>query len=355
MTHEKKGHKSAPPVADSRRSCKWLMAMLAALCCMACHEPEVSPYTLPVWEQAADFPDGARASATVAVSRQKAYLFFGRRTTKGQFMHDCWEYDPQHDTWTQKTSCPGYGRVKAVSVTANEKIYTGLGYTDTTYISAESLLYEDTLYLKDFWCYDPQLDTWTELARAPFDGTNACVAFALKNEICVGLGYHGGAFGKEWWKYSPTENRWSKMNDFDGLSRFGALAGTHEERTFVGTGFRADNLNDWWEYLPETDTWVERSSMPDNGRVNGVALSVEGRMFVTAGRYFKGSLTGGHLKAELMEYDMEHDKWYTAGTMPHGGRENAVAFTIGKKGYVGLGENDHTLLADMMCFTVEGK
>ncbi len=332
----------------SRTSLFILLSVIAA--CVACNTPEVSPYPPLQWSKAADFPDGARSSATVSVANGKAYLMFGKRNVKTGYLQECWEYDTENDSWTRKNACPGPGRVKPISLSLNDKIYTGLGYTDTTYIKTSGRLYLDTLYLKDFWCYDPQTDTWTEEARAPFKGTDACVAFTYHDEIYVGLGFYGTVFGEEWWKYNPREKKWTRLKNFSGLNRAGALLCSNGERIFTGTGYRTYNLNDWWEYFPDSDTWKERKKMPDNGRVNGTALSVGNRMFVMTGRLFKGNLTGGHVKSTVIEYDMERDVWYDAGHIPGPARENAVAFTIGNRGYVGLGENDDTLLNDLMYF-----
>lgn len=38
------------------------------------------------------------------------------------------------------------------------------------------------------------------------------------------------------------------------------------------------------------------------------------------------------------------------GNLPAKGRENAISFVIGNKGYIGLGDDDYELMNDLWCF-----
>lgn len=319
--------------------------IICSMLVVGCNSSIESPYPPLKWDQKADFPDGGRSSACAAVIGDKAYIFFGRNSSK-TFQKDCWEYDSTNDTWLQKKSCPGVERVKAISIALNGKIYTGLGYKPQQGIN----LYSDSVYLKDFWMYDPQLDIWEERKAAPFLGTDACTAFVFENEIYVGMGFHNLSFGYEWWKYSSENDDWTKLNNFSDISLSCSVLCFNSEHIFFGTGYRTYNVNDWWEYIPENDKWKKRKSMPDNGRINGTALCVQNRFFVSTGRYFKGTLTGGHVKSDIIEYDPKNNIWYNLGDIPGSGRENAISFTVGNKGYIGLGENDNNTLYDLMCF-----
>ncbi len=309
----------------------------------SCKEELESPYPPFSWEQKAGFPDGVRASSTVAVVGNKAYIFFGKKAINSQYKNDCWEYDATNNSWCEKTACPGQERVKAISVEYNGKIYTGLGYNGKG-------LYSNENYLKDFWEYNPETDEWKEKAPAPFLGTDACVAFVYKDEIYVGMGFHGIVFGYEFWKYNLLNNVWIKLNNFPGQARSGGILCANDYHIFFGTGYLTSNASDWWEYFPESDKWRKRKSIPDKGRVNGTALCVQNRFFISTGRYFKGNLTGGHLKSDIMEYDPTRNGWYDCGNIPGAARENAITFTIDGKGFIGLGESDNTLFNDLLCF-----
>nr|WP_239057065.1 kelch repeat-containing protein [Paludibacter sp. 221] len=309
---------------------------------------EESPYPPLNWSKKAAFPDGGRSSSTVVSVGEKAYVLFGRNSS-GTYKNDCWQYDSQQNSWTKKSSCPGFPRVKPVSFELNGKIYTGLGYYPLA-VSSSMYLYNDSLYLKDFWMYDPSTDIWERKVDIPLKGTDACSGFIYDGEIYVGMGFHGLSFGHEWCKYTPETNEWTVLNNFPGVARFGGVACSNGENVFFGTGYCTENISDWWIYYPEADTWKEQKNMPDKGRINPVALSVKKRIFVSTGRFFRGTLTGGHLKNDIIEYDIEKNIWYNQGRIPAPERENAIAFTIGNKGYIGLGENDKKLLDDLLCF-----
>jgi len=325
-----------------------IVILLLIILQQACNSPLDSPYPPLTWERKADFPSGGRAAATAASINGKAYVLFGRDVA-GIYQNDCWEYDMIKDEWMQKSSCPGFSRVKAVSVAYQGKIYTGLGYNPREDLE-EGALYNDSVYLKDFWEYDPTADSWTRKADAPFLGSNACTAFLYKNEIYVGIGYYNINLGRKWWKYLPEKDEWVQINDFNGRSRFGSVSCTNGERTFFGTGFAVDNLNDWWEYSPSSDSWNERKKLPDKGRSNAIAMSVQNRFFVATGLYFRGTLSGGGVKADILEYNPERNVWYDHGSIPGLARENAITFTIHNKAYIGLGENGSDILSDLLCF-----
>ena len=97
---------------------------------------------------------------------------------------------------------------------------------------------------------------------------------------------------------------------------------------FSGTGYETLNDHRWWEYFPSSDSWKQRRDMPDNGRLNAVALSVDHRFFVATGLHFGGTMTGGHLFSDILEYDATKDVWYRRGSMSGGKRQNAICFVI---------------------------
>ncbi|MPN35571.1 hypothetical protein SDC9_183069 [bioreactor metagenome] len=90
--------------------------------------------------------------------------------------------------------------------------------------------------------------------------------------------------------------------------------------------------------------------MPDAGRINALSFSAENRFFVATGRHFAGEHTGGHLKSDLMEYNVSENHWTKVGDIPGGGRENAVSFVLQNKVYIGFGENEKEILNDLWYF-----
>ena len=326
---------------------KIILYLFLAIFIVGCNEPADSPYPPIAFEKKTVLPGTGRASAVTFVIDGKGYLALGRTETRGGALNDCWQYDPILDAWNQKTSYPGIARVKAMAAVVDGKAYVGLGFDINVGI------YNFDACLKDFWMYDPVANTWEQKASFPSNYTDACGCFVFNNTIYVTSGMNGIGFGAETWKYKPVTGQpgeWVKLNDFPGPGRAGGIACATDDHCYFGTGYRTLNENDWWEYFPANDTWKQLKAMPDNGRENAVSLTIANRIFVATGRHFGGDLTGGHVDSDITEYDFLRNVWYVRGNIPNGGRENAIAFTINGKGYIGQGENDTEILNDFWSF-----
>lgn len=292
-------------------------------------------------------PGNGRAAAVSFSINGKGYVALGRDSL-GVPLNDVWEFQPTTLTWIQKNTFSGISRVKAVAIVANGKAYVGLGFNSNkgVYTSSDA-------YLNDFWMYDSELDTWTIKDSLPSRATDACVSFEYKGDVYVGAGFNGYSFTNEFWKYSIENGTWTRLKDIPADSRAGAVLCKSDDRIFFGTGYRTLNENDWWEYFPETDTWIKRKSMSDNGRENGVSLSIKNHYFVATGKHFGGSLTRGYFFNDIKEYDAVRNIWYTRGKLPAPARENAIAFVIDGKGYIGFGDDDKQTYNDLWSFEAD--
>lgn len=318
--------------------------LFITLAFFSCDDSENDIYSRINFERKSVMPGTGRASAVGFAINGKGYVALGRYDANSAVLNDCWEYDPENDSWTRKADFPGVGRVKATAVTLNGFAYVGLGYNPL------KGMFNDTAYLRDWWKYDPQLNKWFQLAYYPGSGRVANVSFVLNGIIYVGAGYQGLSFTSELYAFDPLTGKWTRKENIIGKSRSGAVACSNGERAFFGTGFTAFDENDWYEYFPVSDTWKKRKSLPDTGRENGVAMMVDNRFFVSTGRNFGGEFTGGHLKSDIVEYDPVKNKWHKRGNIKSGERENAISFVIDNKAYIGFGENDTTIINDLWCF-----
>lgn len=311
---------------------------------IACNNAVDSPYAPLQFSPKSTISDIGRSSAVSFVIGERAYIALGRNASRSGALKDCQEYNPTNDKWTEKSIFPGIGRVNAIAQVVEGKAYIGLGFDLTKGI------YQEAAQLKDFWCFDPTSNLWTRKADFPSIATNACVSFVIGTSIYVGFGFTGATFTNELWKYETTTDTWKQMNYTGVTRRTGSVVCCDGEKVFFGTGYNSRKENDWWEYFPVTDTWKKRKSMPASSREFGVSFTIDHRYFVATGRHFAGNITGGELKDDVLEYDAEKDVWYNRGTLPNGGRENAIAFVIDRKGYIGFGENDQAILNDLWNF-----
>lgn len=312
----------------------------------SCNEAAKSPYEPITFNRLSKIPGVGRSAAVSFVIGNKAYVALGRNSDRSGQLNDCWEYNPDSDKWTRKADFPGKARVKAAAIAINGKAYVGLGFDLNYPVYAK----QDSSYLRDFWEYDPENNSWTRKADFPSYATDACVTYVYNNEIYFAAGFNGYGFMNECWQYNPGTDKWTRMPDFKVYPRFGGVVCSDSTHIYYGTGYRTYNENDWWVFQPANGSWRQLREMPDDGRENAVSLTIGKRFFVMTGKHFAGTLTGGRTLSNVMEYDAIRDVWYNRGNVPGKGRANAVAFTINGTGYIGFGDNDSTVINDFWSF-----
>ena len=159
------------------------------------------------------------------------------------------------NTWTQKADFGGTGRSDAVGFSIGSKGYIGTG---GSYNGSWS-------WYKDFWEYDPAVNTWTQ--KADFGGIvrSDAVGFSIgtKGYIGTGEGYngHNGLFTKDFWEYDPVANTWTQKADFGGTARYGAVGFSIGTKGYIGTGTDDSyyDTKDFWEYDPVANTWTQKA------------------------------------------------------------------------------------------------
>ncbi|MDX1941925.1 MAG: hypothetical protein SFU99_15290 [Saprospiraceae bacterium] len=104
------------------------------------------------WEQAGYLPDNSlsRKGAVAFTINGKGYLCTGQNDDL-QYLSDLWEFNPNNNSWTNKTSFTGLERWQALGFSIGEKGYIGTGRTLLT----EGLNFVDLLF-SDFWIYTPE-------------------------------------------------------------------------------------------------------------------------------------------------------------------------------------------------------
>jgi N-acetylneuraminic acid mutarotase len=303
----------------------------------SCEDFSPSPYPSISFQKTTSMPDAGRASAVAWSIGGKGYVALGR-TKNGIQLKDCWQFDPADNTWTKMADYPDNDtvRVKAIAQVVNGKVYVGLGF-DLRKQNGENNVKGN---LRGLRSYDPITNSWSApLAYFPSDASNACISFVRGNDIYVGSGFNGLGYSSEFWKYSTTENKWTRLNDLPFRQRSCPVVSADSSHIFFGTGYTCANLSDWWEYEPSTDSWTKKESIPDNGRTCGVGFSINHRYFIATGRHTGGEYTGGKILGDVLEYNPSKNTWYKRGSMPSGERENAICIIINDRVYIGTGEN----------------
>ena len=157
------------------------------------------------------------------------------------YLRDFWEYDPVTDTWTKKANIPGR-RMEAQGLTANGGGYIGLGlHRNSSGAGAER---------KDWWKYNPNTDTWTRIADYSGAPRHATFGFELGGVFYVGGGidYHPGppTVYKDYSSYYHTTDTWYlSLQSYPGGSAEYTTSFSIHDSGYVVQG----NLQEFWMYV----------------------------------------------------------------------------------------------------------
>ena len=123
------------------------------------------------------------------------------------------------DAWTQKTDFGGIARRGAVGFSIGNKGYMGTGGDGS-----------GIFIYKDFWEYDPTLNTWTQKADFGESARRGAVGFSIGGKGYIGMGWDGTSYRKDFWEYDPALNTWTQKADFTGTARYPPSASRLEPR-----------------------------------------------------------------------------------------------------------------------------
>lgn len=260
-------------------------------------------------------------------------------------LSDFYRYDPTSDSWTQLDNFPGASRGFAYGVETETKGYMGFGY----YFNPDT---GEDAYLDDLWEYDPETDTWTELATCPCTPRIHPAMVEVNGKIYVGLG--GSEFGDlgDWWEYDIETDTWTERADFPSSNRHHPYYFSIGDYAYVGMGHSGPNIfDDFYRYDPETDTWTTLGDLTDQGRVAGTQFDYGGKGYFLSGQ---GETHTNLPTGEFWEYTPETDSWVELDPHPGGGRWAPGSFVIDGGVYFMCGEANTGNKRDLMRYQIEG-
>jgi N-acetylneuraminic acid mutarotase len=251
------------------------------------------------------------------VSNSKAYIGMNNRS-------EFWEFDPFNGEWRRLADFPGLHRRYGTGFVIENKIYFGTGST-----------YQQDL--NDWWVYDIGSDIWSIKNSFPGTARRGAVAFSIGNSGYLGTGIDMGfsTFGyKDFWKYTPADDSWIRISDYPmehGGIWWGVGIAT-EQDALVGLGSTkiAGNYSQRiFKYSPLTDDWKRISNYPFRG--GNIPLS-----FILNGKtYIKTEETN-----VFHFYNDDLDTWSIVQTDILTDYRGGIAFGLGGKAYVGLGQTN---------------
>ena len=242
--------------------------------------------------------------------------------------NDLWQYDPAFDAWTQLADLPSTVRRNPVSFSINGKGYVGTGHSGQ---------YSSTgVNLKDFWEYDPILNSWVQKADYPGGGGNGvylATGFATTNYGYIACGKKAAStYASDLWRYDPVADSWLQRASFPGGERYNLMNFVINDTAYVGFGSDQDIFRkDLWAYDEISNSWQQRADCNGDARAAGGSFTLNGRGFICCG-------VDGGFEEDLWEYDSAKDQWKIRAYFPTDGRRYGISFALNNKGYFGAGK-----------------
>lgn len=234
-------------------------------------------------ESETQFPGEARSFAYgIATDSRNAYVGFG--TSKYEYLNDLWHLDMLTMEWTRLADCDGVGRRHPAMVSANGKIYVGLG---------DGIVDGSWQNLKDFHEYDIATDTWKQIADLPAIERHHPFYFSLNDTVYAGMGHSSNGIERDWYKLRADAYVWEKLADFesDSGTQEARVAGTQGSVPACKLGFVLSGDGDNHSYMRtgefhvyrEDDTWSALPPHPGRSRWAPGSFVIGTEVFFTSG------------------------------------------------------------------------
>lgn len=285
------------------------------------------------WQQKADVGGIPRFGAVSFSIGDKGYI--GTGSSEVGNLQDFWEYDPATETWTRKADLP-VALSASFGFSIGNKGYVGAGQS-----SGGELV-------RDFWEYDPGTNTWTKKANYPGSGLWGASGFSIGEYGYAGTGNTGLFSGetpdgnpqKDFWRYNPANNTWTRIADFGGVARAFAVAFCIGKNGYLGTGITGLYFNftkDFWEYDPKSNIWIQKADFGGGLRGWAAGFSIHHKGYIGTGKTVPVSSNDIGERNDFWEFNPGANKWKQVAAFEGGNRAYATGFSIKNKGYLGTG------------------
>ena len=190
-------------------------------------------------------------------------------------------------------------------------------------------------------------NTWVQKASYGGGKIHDVASFTIGDFAYVGTGSAQavlGSYNRTFYRYDGSLDVWKRIADLPSPARariraHGLSIGT---KGYICGGSIDDpikwfySIGDMWEYDPSTNFWYQRANFPRVGGIsNGSSFSIGSKGYVGLGKVWQNPSFGE--KNDFYEFDPQLNKWTQLQDFPGAPREGAVGFSMNGKGYIGLG------------------
>lgn len=192
------------------------------------------------WTQLASCPCAGRAHPAFVIQDNRLFVGLGNNPTN---LRDWWEYNIATDSWRQLTDLPGATRHHPFYFAAGGSVYAGLGHGASIY--------------KDWYRWDLGTETWEQMDNLPSQGRVAGTQLNIGDRgfIMSGDGEdHGTMATGEFWEYDYQSDTWTELPPHPGVSRWAPGSFAIGNTVYLTSGeVRAGNpnaglKNDLWSF-----------------------------------------------------------------------------------------------------------
>jgi N-acetylneuraminic acid mutarotase len=143
----------------------------------------------------------------------------------------------------------------------------------------------------------------------------------------------------------PETNKWIEKAKFSGGYLSDAVSFIIDDKLFVGTGVHDNYVNYFYVYNYEDNSWGAITSLPSDPRANAISFSIGKYGYVGLGTSCIGSgICTHYYYNDLWRYNPENEGWTRMADFPGTARAFSTCFVIDDKAYVTggskLGDND---------------
>ena len=200
----------------------------------------------------------------------KGYMCMGFKSTGAgsAFYKDCWEYDTNTDSWTQKADYPGSSGTRTMGFNDSTSMYVFSGYDSTA--ATTNFLYQ----------FNVAGNTWTLKNTPPFTTRRFATTFTIKNK-----GYITGGIDTllnnltDLWMYNAATDTWTqKANCLTSLTLTHTVAAGDYGwivRTAIDSLIEYNSVSDTWSYKRPLQFTNFTALYPDTNSFYGVKNNLQ--------------------------------------------------------------------------------
>lgn len=199
-------------------------------------------------QPAASLPGAPRHSAVGFAINGKGYIGLGMNGNN--YLKDLWQYDPVTNSWVQKATFPGLGSRGCSAVVINGKAYV---------INGSSFDGAAITYYSECWEYDPVNDSWLQRSSFPGAGRIYTLATAANNLLVCGGGNRSNpsVTYNDYYQYDPSSNQWTSIPAIpaNAARTNGQTFSRGNKAYFIGGYFPSNNQTTVYGYDVVSQNW----------------------------------------------------------------------------------------------------